>query len=154
MNFLVALMLMVGCELAQAEVTIPPEPTNKKWKEECASCHMAFPPKFMNAKSWQRLMLGLEHHFGTNAALDPDDNKEILDFLQSNAAEGTEFFALNHRISGTRYFKNNHSKVPNEAWTIELVKSRANCTACHIAAEKGNWKPVLDDSFFTGHLKY
>jgi len=153
MKFLLAFMLVALSALVRAESNYPPVLSHPQWKEECSSCHMLFPPQYMNAKGWQRLMAGLEHHFGTNAALEPDVNKVILDFLVHNAGVGEEYgSALSHRISNTRWFKSTHGKVPNEAWTIGKVKNRANCPACHIGAERGDWSPVLEDNLFKSRI--
>ena len=41
------------------------------YQEECASCHMAYPPGLLPARSWEKIMAGLESHFGDNAELEP-----------------------------------------------------------------------------------
>ena len=37
---------------------------------ECASCHTAYPPGMLPARSWERLMAGLDRHYGSDASLD------------------------------------------------------------------------------------
>ena len=37
------------------------------YTQECGSCHLAYPPGLLPALSWQRLMGGLDRHFGTDA---------------------------------------------------------------------------------------
>ena len=37
---------------------------------ECGACHLAYPPALLPARSWQRLMAGLDTHFGSDASLD------------------------------------------------------------------------------------
>ena len=44
--------------------------SNAKWKAECGSCHVAYPAQLLPATSWQRLMKGLDKHFGTDASVD------------------------------------------------------------------------------------
>ena len=34
------------------------------YTQECAACHLAYPPGLLPAASWQRLMGGLGKHFG------------------------------------------------------------------------------------------
>ena len=41
------------------------------YKQECAGCHMAYPPGMLPAGSWSRMMKGLDQHYGTDASLDP-----------------------------------------------------------------------------------
>ena len=43
---------------------------NEKWKTECGSCHLAYPPELLPASSWRRIMAGLDRHFGADASLD------------------------------------------------------------------------------------
>ena len=40
------------------------------YKQECAACHMAYPPGMLPASSWSRMMKGLDQHYGTDASLD------------------------------------------------------------------------------------
>ncbi|MGZ8268326.1 MAG: diheme cytochrome c, partial [Burkholderiales bacterium] len=40
----------------------------QRWKAECSSCHVAYPPKLLSAQTWRRLMGGLDKHFGTDAS--------------------------------------------------------------------------------------
>ena len=114
-------------------------PNNPKWKEECGSCHIAYPPQLLTAENWQRLMSGLNKHFGTNAMLDAKDNKDILDFMQRNAGNGNMHSASSLRIGDTSWFMREHHEVSSNTWSNPLVKSRSNCTACHVNAERGDW---------------
>ena len=41
-----------------------------RYQQECAACHVAFPPGMLPADSWRRLMNDLPRHFGTDASLD------------------------------------------------------------------------------------
>jgi len=114
-------------------------PNNPKWKEECGSCHIAYPPQLLTAENWQRLMGGLNKHFGANAILDAKDNKDILDFLQRNAGSGNRNSASSLRISDTSWFTREHREVSGNTWSNPAIKSRSNCTACHVNAERGDW---------------
>lgn len=138
MKRLVALSLALGMNLAFAEGRMA-VPENAKWKEECGSCHIAYPPRLLTADNWQKLMGGLDKHFGANASLDAKDNKEILDFLTSHAGSGERRSASSLRISDTAWFKREHHEVSAKAWSHPAVKSRSNCTACHVNAERGDW---------------
>ena len=51
------------------------------WKEECAACHMLYSPGLLPADAWREQMRTLGDHYGSNASLDPLQEKEILDFL-------------------------------------------------------------------------
>ena len=139
MKWLTAFALILGSTMAQAEGNKFFVPNHPKWKEECGSCHIAYPPQLLTVDTWQRLMGGLDKHFGANAMLNPKDNQEILDFLQSNAGRGGRNSASSLRISDTPWFTREHREVSNNTWSDPAVKSRANCTACHVNAERGDW---------------
>lgn len=104
---------------------------NTKWKAECGSCHVAYPPQLLSADSWQRLMGSLNHHFGANAVLDAGDNKKILGFLERNAGSGDRYSSSTMRISDTQWFKHEHHVIATKEWSHPDVKSRSNCSACH-----------------------
>ena len=114
-------------------------PNNPKWKSECGSCHIAYPPQLLGAENWQQLMGGLDKHFGANAMLDAKDNREILDFLQHYAGSGAKHSASSLRISETPWFTREHHEVSNKTWANPAVKSRSNCVACHVHGERGDW---------------
>jgi len=55
------------------------------YQQECAACHVAYPPTLMPAASWSRIMNNLPRHFGTDASLDPATAKEIAAWVHANA---------------------------------------------------------------------
>jgi hypothetical protein len=114
-------------------------PDHPKWKKECGSCHVAYPPQFLTAGNWQQLMNGLDKHFGENALLDSQDKKDISDFLTRYAATGAKHSAPSLRIGDTAWFRREHHEVSAKAWSSPAIRSRANCTACHVNAERGDW---------------
>lgn len=139
MKWLSALFFVLGGAVAHADGGKYSVPDNQKWKAECGSCHVAFPPQLLTAGDWKRLMGGLDKHFDANAVLDSNDNKEILDFLLRYAGSGKKYSATNLRISETSWFTREHREVSGNTWFDPAVKSRSNCTACHVNAERGDW---------------
>ncbi|MHB9119585.1 MAG: diheme cytochrome c [Burkholderiales bacterium] len=103
------------------------------------SCHLAYPPQLLTADNWRSLMGGLDRHFGANATLTPQENTEILAYLERYSASGPAHSATTLRISDTPWFRREHREVAAKLWTQAAVKSRSNCAACHTAAERGNW---------------
>jgi nitrate/TMAO reductase-like tetraheme cytochrome c subunit len=112
------------------------------YKQECGSCHVAYPPALLAATSWRAVMDGLPKHFGTDAGVEPKVRAEILAFLEKNAASrdtsanGKPLL----RISETSWFTKEHRKeiaagTPKRA----DVKSIANCGACHKGADTGDY---------------
>jgi hypothetical protein len=139
MKFLAIFVFVLFNTNSYAEGSKVSAGNNAKWKEECSSCHIAFPPQFLTDQNWQQLMGGLEKHFGANAALDAKDNKEILEFLQRNAGSGNRHSATSLRITDTTWFTREHREVSSHTWSVPAVKSRSNCTACHVNAQHGDW---------------
>lgn len=123
-----------------------PRLSHKAWQQECASCHVAYPPSLLPKASWRRMMSGLDKHFGENASLDPATQADILKFLEANAANSgnkvPRRMAANEaplRITETRWFVHEHDEVPRATWARKSVGSAANCAACHRQAEQGNY---------------
>ena len=120
------------------------------YKEECGSCHMAFPPGLLPARSWQKMMAGLEDHFGDNAEISAENHQAISEFLVNNSADDSSYRrsqkianSINKedapiRITETPYFKHEHNEIPARLIKgNEQVKSLSNCNACHSKAEQG-----------------
>ena len=61
--------------------------TNPQYIDECGSCHMAYQPGLLPARSWQKIMGGLADHFGDNAELDPDVLVGLTAYLVDNSAD-------------------------------------------------------------------
>lgn len=118
-------------------------------KEECGSCHLAFAPSMLPARSWQRMMSELDNHFGDNASLDPATAEKITNYLVANAGDaggqrysrkllkGVAPGATPQRITQLPKWVSEHRKIPDWEWRHKDVRTKANCAACHSAAEKG-----------------
>lgn len=139
MKSLIAILLIVVSSSALADSHKLAVPGNPQWQTECGSCHMAYPPQLLTAENWRQMMKGLDRHFGANATLDAKENTAILAFLERYAARDQKYSASTLRISDTGWFQRKHREVSNSAWSHAKVKSRANCTACHVTAERGDW---------------
>lgn len=117
-------------------------PPNQRWKTECGSCHIAYPPSLLPAQSWKQVMLQLDKHFGTDASVDPAAAAEITAYLERYSWSGRRKQAAprNLRITETPWFAHEHDEVPPASWKHPLVKSAANCGACHATAEQGDFR--------------
>ena len=116
-------------------------------REECGSCHIAFPASMLPAASWRRMMGELENHFGDDASVDADTTAAITRYLVDHAGDargqpGKLLRGLRPgdaplRITELPKWVHEHDEVPRSEWTRKDVGSKANCTACHIDAAKG-----------------
>jgi hypothetical protein len=113
-----------------------------QYQQECGACHLAFPPGFLPASSWQRLMNNLPKHFGTDASLDAATTQTLTTWLTANA--GTYKHANEappeDRISRSAWFIHEHNEdFAANWWKLRGVKSASNCAACHFKAEQGDF---------------
>jgi mono/diheme cytochrome c family protein len=114
-----------------------------KYQQECAACHIAYPPGMLPAASWQHLMGNLGKHFGTDASLDDATLHELSGWLKSNAGtyKRVSEEPPQDRITKSAWFVRKHrdDEVPANVWKRASVGSAANCAACHTNAAKGNF---------------
>lgn len=110
-----------------------------KWQSECGTCHVAYPPRFLTAADWERLMNSLDRHFGDNASVDANTARDILGYLKRHAGSGSQHSANTLRITDTPWFSRKHREFSATAWDNPAVKSPSNCTACHVDAARGDW---------------
>lgn len=115
-------------------VTVPPAYTR-----ECAACHVAYPPGMLPARSWQRVMNGLDRHYGTDASLDAATVRQLSDWLQAHAGTYKRVSEAppQDRITRSAWFERKHRRVELAVWRLPSVRSAANCVACHAGADQG-----------------
>ena len=123
------------------------------YKEECGSCHMAYPPGLLPTRSWKIMMTGLEDHFGENAELDSATTDELTRFLVNNSADAASNYRRSRkfmrdisndsaplRITKLDYFRHEHDEIPDRMIAANPeVGSLGNCNACHQKAELGSF---------------
>jgi len=87
------------------------------------------------------MMTGLDKHFGSDASLDAQDNKEITDFLVKHSSNRWSATTAPLQITESVWFKRKHDahEINPVVWKNPQVKSPANCLACHPQAERGNF---------------
>jgi mono/diheme cytochrome c family protein len=113
-------------------------PLLPQYKQECAACHLAYPPGMLPAESWQRIMKTLPKHHGTDASLDAPTVKQLSGWLTQHAAPGMAAPAED-RITRSSWFINQHDEIAARTWRLPAVKSAANCAACHTRADQGDF---------------
>lgn len=113
------------------------------YKQECAACHLAYPPGMLPAASWQRLMGSLNKHYGTDASLDKVVTQDIAGWLKANAGtyKRVSEEPAQDRITKSAWFLRKHrdGEVPADVWKRASVGSPANCAACHTNAAQGSF---------------
>jgi cytochrome b len=127
-------------------------PDNAQWRDECGSCHGAFYPALLPARSWQKMMAEQGQHFGSDLGLSDATVKAVLTFLVDNAADkhliepafkidsSVAKDATPMRITETPYWIRKHREIAASDWANPLVKSKNNCGACHVDADAGTFE--------------
>jgi cytochrome b len=130
----------------------PVLPDDPVWREECGSCHLAYHPSLLPARSWERLLAEQESHFGEDLMLEPETVEALRGFLPANGAESLPTEAAWKilrsipatgaplRISATSYWKAKHRGIDAAVFDRAPVRSPANCGACHRDAEAGTFE--------------
>jgi cytochrome b len=120
------------------------------WNDECGSCHLAYHPSLLPARSWARTFAEQDSHFGEDLSLGEESLQHLQDYAARNAAEAlaspvawkmaTSIAAAQAplRISTTAYWEERHASVDSEIW--KRVR-RAACAKCHRDAEAGTFAP-------------
>jgi nitrate/TMAO reductase-like tetraheme cytochrome c subunit len=139
------LLLIIVSYSALADGNMMPFKVPDTVKNECASCHMVYPPAFLPKASWVRMMGSLDKHYGTDASIDPKDLKEVSQWLVQHAGTYKRVSEAppNDRITESAWFIKKHRKISQTTWKHAQVKSKSNCMACHTTADKGQY----DDDF-------
>lgn len=116
-------------------------PLLPQYKQECDSCHVAYPPTLMPASSWTRILANLPKHFGTDASLDPATLKDISTWVNAHAGtyKRVSEDPPQDRITRTTWFARKHREVSSATWKLPAVKSASNCGACHTQADRGDF---------------
>jgi hypothetical protein len=112
------------------------------YEQECGSCHLAYPPGMLPARSWVSMLDGLADHFGQNAELSPTATATLSAYLRAEAADvrrgrwsrkvlRSSAGQTPRRISELAFMRKDHDEISREVWARPAVLSRANCAACH-----------------------
>lgn len=134
-------LLCVGAALADGGRAMPMK-VPPAYTQECGSCHAAYPPGMLPARSWQRVMSGLDKHYGTDASLNAVTTQQLSAWLQAHAGtyKRVSEEPPQDRITRSAWFSGKHRKVEPSVWKLPSVKSAANCAACHTSADQGRFE--------------
>lgn len=118
-----------------------PSDMPKAYTAECAACHTAYAPGLLPARSWQRIMTGLDKHYGTDASLDDATVKQLSTWLQAHAGTYKRVAEAppQDRLTRSAWFERKHDDIPASVWKHASIKSAANCGACHTGADRGDF---------------
>ncbi len=123
------------------------------YRKECGSCHFAYLPGLLPARSWDRVMEGVGTHFGETLDLGGDVAGRLRAYLMSNAAdrvpdlgpavllERLEPDKTPLRITQVPIMHRNHIVIREVFKVNGQVRTRTitNCDACHRNAAEGSF---------------
>ncbi len=121
------------------------------YRDECGSCHLAYPPGLLPAASWRAVMGGLDRHFDQNAEVDDATAAALTTWLTGSAAEaGTHPLSRKVlrslrgraplRVSEVPFIAHEHDEeLGPSVLARPSIRSIANCGACHSGAERGDF---------------
>lgn len=125
-------------------------PPNADYAAACGECHFAYQPWLLPAASWQKLVDGLDDHFGSAVVVTAAQKQNLRGYLTQNAADqnsdkrGRKMLrGLNGqaplRITETPCFTRKHSALSAAVFKRPSVGGAANCSACHSTAAQGDY---------------
>ena len=132
------LLTVAGAGAAQAQIQTA---AMARYEQECAACHIAYPPGMLPQASWAHLLQGLNRHFGVDASLDAATQQEIGGWLQQHAGSFRHVREAppQDRISKSAWFVNQHDEVSAAVFKRKAVGGASQCAACHPNAAKGRF---------------
>jgi hypothetical protein len=138
---LAATFAAFACAAGADSGSLLPRTPAPKYAEECGACHLAYPPAFLPAVSWTRVMGGLDKHYGVDASLDARSAATIRRWLEANAGTYKRVAEAPRadRITASAWFERKHRKLAERTWQRPAIRSRANCAACHSGAAQGDY---------------
>jgi mono/diheme cytochrome c family protein len=137
---LLALASAASAALADSRA-MPADSMLPAYRQECAACHMAYPPGMLPAASWTRMLGRLDQHYGSDASLDQALMRQIGTWLEAHAStyKRVREQPPQDRITRSAWFERKHRELDAAVWQRTAVGSRANCMACHTRADRGDF---------------
>lgn len=125
-------------------------PPNTDYAAACGECHFAYQPWLLPAASWQKLVDGLDDHFGSAVVVTAAQKQSLRGYLTQNASDQSSdkrgrkmLRGLNGqtplRITETPCFTRKHSGLSAAVFKRPSVGGAGNCPACHSTAAQGDY---------------
>jgi hypothetical protein len=148
---------------AAADYDVGPN-TNAAYASECGSCHFAYQPGLLPARSWRSIMSNLHDHFGDNAEVQVKARQAIQDYLVAHAAdvsdnqrsravmESLDATDVPLRVTTSPYIAGVHGGLLEPLRGGQpRMESLGDCNACHLTALEGAFRArrytVSDEAF-------
>lgn len=108
------------------------------YTENCGACHFAYQPGLLPSGSWEKILAGLQDHFGESFELDPESTKKISAYLRTNSANYASgklsakiMKSLNNqaplRITEVPHIRREHHEIQQDVLNRKSIGSLSNC---------------------------
>lgn len=79
---------VAAATMAHTQALIKNPATPPPAMQQCADCHILYPPQMLPQRSWAAILEQLADHFGDNATVPGAARSRIAAYLAANAADG------------------------------------------------------------------
>lgn len=135
-------VISLGCIVAGTAVIASDRPTAGLYRTECGSCHDAYPARLLGPSDWSRVLARLDGHYGVDASLDDAALRAVAQALGVTTLHPTTHTvpaSTLPRITTSAWFIDEHDEVRAATFRSPGVRSAANCSACHVDADQGEF---------------
>jgi hypothetical protein len=135
-----AFAVTLAIATASAQAAAPTPGTATTYREECGSCHTAYPARFLKPAEWATVLGSLDRHYGADATLDAATVGAVARHLGVGApSTNVSSTTALPRITRSGWFVHEHDEVSAATFISPAVRSAANCSACHTGADRGDF---------------
>lgn len=112
------------------------------YADECGACHVAYPARLLRPTDWSAILVNLDRHYGTDAALDAPSLARVATALgvalPGAGPARTPAEAL-PRITRQSWFVREHDagRLARHGRTADRL---SQCDACHAGATQGRFE--------------
>lgn len=135
----------------EAQKAAETEMATQLWTRECGSCHLAYPPALLPARSWARMLEEQDKHFAEDLGLSKAMVAKLTQVANAPAdAWGPWAISASapagqspQRITELDRWREIHHRVPDERFKAKGVGGKHDCGACHRDAASGIFHPRM-----------
>ena len=117
------------------------DPGPAVYRDECGSCHVAYPAALLQPAQWNVILGRLDRHFGVNASLDATATQQITAYVGAAAKPASAANITRPelpRISTQPWFLKEHREW-SRGTSGGKAKPMSDCAACHTQATQGDF---------------
>jgi hypothetical protein len=142
LRFVVAISALAFAAVAGADANIGSTATQaaQMYATECGACHLDYPAKLLSPIEWGQVLGQLDRHYGVDASLDAGAADAVARHVRAQSSPSTPGATTLPRITSKHWFREEHDEIGSRVFQSEAVKSPSNCSACHLAAEHGDFE--------------